>query len=88
MLNGGTADELPLFITKYFCPHLFVSEDKWRSPHIRLSLFFELQKYDGKREFNFLGHRNAVPWNFTSGTVPRVKHREPANSQTGCSEKA
>lgn len=55
------------------------------SPHIPLSLF-ELQKHhsNGKGELKFLGHGNALPWNFTSGTVPRVKHPEPANSQTGC----
>lgn len=54
---------------------------------IPLSLF-ELQKHHGhsERELVFLGHGNASPWNrITSGTVPRVKHPEPANSQTGCS---
>lgn len=30
----------------------------------------------------FWGHGNASLWNFTSGTVPRVKHYEPAHSQT------
>lgn len=76
MLNDSTADRLSLLIC-------FVKLMK--SPHITLSLF-ELQKHHShdKRELIFLGHGNALPWNFTSGTVPRVKHPEPANSQTGC----
>lgn len=32
----------------------------------------------------FLGHGGgALPWNFTSGSVPRVKHPEPCDSLTG-----
>lgn len=39
------------------------------------------------REIFFLGHGNALPWNFPSGTVPRVKHLEPAYGQKACSRR-
>lgn len=56
--------------------HVVVFERKKKKHTLPSICSSEQQKHDGNRELSFLGHRNAVPWNFTSGTVPRVKHPE------------
>lgn len=58
------------------------------APHTPFHLFFFCSCITAAaREIFFLGHGNALPWNFPSGTVPRVKHLEPAYGQKACSRR-
>lgn len=53
--------------------HLFLSAPKWKTAHAFFTHNFSAADVQWLEGMVFLGHRNALTWNFTSDTAQRLR---------------